>query len=226
MTASVNSLAQAQRQACAELPHLSPQDPLIHHLQSFVNKTTPQIDQLKILHRDLVAELGSLQVFFAEKPDSPVEEIFTTILSFALTLQKAAVEMSKYPDPRPPSSKYANKAAITAVTVTKGKAKVPTLHTTTPSSGSDTTPTGTIVRAGPEAGVIGTMKRGELDEAIRSIHGGVRRRERREASMASTAGSVKLSRMFLDGKGSVRATMGRGTQSRHARLGSVFGTGA
>jgi hypothetical protein len=226
VTASVNSLAQAQKQACVELPHLSPEDPLVPHLQSFVDKTTPQIDQLKVLHRDLVAELGSLQVFFAEKPDSPVEEIFTTILSFALTLQKAAVEMSKYPDPRPPSSKAANVAAVTAISVSKGKVNMPILHTTTSSSGSDTTPTGTIVRAGAGAGVIGTMKRGELDEAIRSIHGGVRRRERREASMASTAGSVKLSRMFLDGKGSVRATVSRGTQSRHARLGSVFGTGA
>jgi hypothetical protein len=183
---------------------------LLHYLAKVLLRTDPRL----VL---FLEDIPSLEA---------VEEIFTTILSFALTLQKAAVEMSKYPDPRPPSSKAANEAAVTAVTVAKGKAKVPILHTTTPSSGSDTTPTGTTVRAGPGAGMIGTMKRGELDEAIRSIHGGVRRRERREASMASTAGSVKLSRMFLDGKGSVRATVGRGTQSRHARLGSVFGTGA
>jgi diaphanous 1 len=201
VTASVNSLALAQKQASAELPHLSPDDPLVSHLQSFVDKTTPRIQHLRTLHQDMLSELASLQVFFAEKPDS-VEETFTTILSFALTLQKAAVEMSKFPDPIKP------KPIIS---------KVPALHTTAPSTGSDTTPTGTLAR-GPTM----TMKRGELDEAIRSIHGGVRRRERREASMASVAGSVKLSRMFLDGAGSSRGTMGRGTQSRHTKLGSVF----
>lgn len=108
--------------------------------------------------------------------------------------------MSKYPDPP------------------KVKVKVPVLHTTTPSSGSDTTPTATM-----KGGLgVATMTRGELDEAIRSIHGGVRRRERREASMTSAAGSVKLSRMFLDGAGSVRGTLGRGTISTRTRLGSVF----
>lgn len=221
VTASVNSLVHPQKQASAELPHLSAEDPLIPHLQAFVNSTKPQIDQLNILHRDLLSELASLQVFFAEKPDSAVEEIFTTILSFALTLQKAAVEMSKYPDPptltpKPP-----------ATVDVKGKGKAPVLHMTAPSSGSDTTPTGTIARPAPgyDTRVAGTMKRGELDEAIRSIHGGVRRRERREASMSSVVGSVKLSRMFLDGAGSVRGTISRGTLPRHPRLGSVFGGG-
>lgn len=150
----------------------------------------------------MLSELTFLQVFFAEKPDSGVEEIFTTILSFALTLQKAAMEMSKFLDPVKPK-----------ITI-----EAPILHTTAPSTGSDTTPTGTIARGT----TMRTMKRGELDEAIRSIHGGVRHRERREASMTSAAGSVKLSRIFLDGAGSVRGTMGRGAQSRHTKLGSVF----
>jgi hypothetical protein len=200
VTASVNSLVAAQRTASAELQHLQVDDPLIPILQSFIRKTTPPIEQLKSLHRDLLAELASLSTFFAERPDQPVEEIFTTILSFSLTLQKASVEMSKYPDPP--------------------KVKVPVLHTTTPSSGSDTTPTATLKKGGLG---VATMTRGELDEAIRSIHGGVRRRERREASMTSAAGSVKLSRMFLDGAGtSVRATLGRGTVTKRTRLGSVF----
>lgn len=199
MTASVNSLSSAQKVASAELRHLGTDDPLIPHLEAFTTKTSPQIEKLKILYSDLIAELAALNTFFAEKADQPVEEIFTTILSFSLTLQKASVEMSKYPDPP--------------------KVKVPVLHTTTPSSGSDTTPTATL-KGGLGAA---TMTRGELDEAIRSIHGGVRRRERREASMTSAAGSVKLSRMFLDGAGtSVRATLGRGTLSKRTRIGSVF----
>ena len=197
VTASVNSLVAAQKTATSELSHLTTDDPLIPHLQSFTSKTTPQIEQLKSLHRDLLSELASLSTFFAEKADQPVEEIFTTILSFSLTLQKASVEMSKYPDP---------------------PKIMPVVHTTTPSSGSDTTPIATLKGVG-----VATMTRGELDQAIRSIHGGVRRRERREASMTSTAGSVKLSRMFLDGAGtSVRTTLGRGTISKRTRLGSVF----
>jgi diaphanous 1 len=203
VTASVNSLVSAQRMASTELQQLTPDDPLVPHLEAFTTRTTPQVDKLKQLHQDLLAELASLSTFFAEKPDQPVEEIFTTILSFSLTLQKASVEMSKYPDP-------------------PKKVLIPVLHTITPSSGSDTTPTATLAR---RTGLgTGTMTRGELDEAIRSIHGGVRRRERREASMTSTAGSsVKLSRMFLDGAGSsVRATVGRGAVSKRTRLGSVF----
>jgi diaphanous 1 len=187
----------AQKTATSELSHLTTDDPLFPHLQTFASKTTPQIEQLKSLHRDLLAELKSLSTYFAEKADQPVEEIFTTILSFSLTLQKASVEMSKYPDP---------------------PKIMPVIHTTTPSSGSDTTPTATLKGAR-----VATMTRGELDQAIRSIHGGVRRRERREASMSSAAGSVKLSRMFLDGAGtSVRTTLGRGTISKRTRLGSVF----
>lgn len=188
----------AQKTATAELSHLTTDDPLIPHLQSFTAKTTPQTEQLKSLHRDLLSELQSLSTFFAEKADQPVEEIFTTILSFSLTLQRAAVEMSKYPDP---------------------PKIMPVIHTRTPSSGSDTTPTATL-----KGGLgVATMTRGELDEAIRSIHGGVRSRERREVSMSSTAGSVKLSRMFLDGAGtSVRTTLAQGTISKRTRLASVF----
>lgn len=62
---------------------------------------------------------------------------------------------------------------------------------------------GTMARA--KGTVRGTLSKGELDEAIRSIHGGVTRRERtmREGTM-SRGGGVRLSKMFLDGKGSVK----------------------
>lgn len=63
---------------------------------------------------------------------------------------------------------------------------------------------GTIARS--KGTVRGTLSKGELDEAIRAIHGGVTKRERtmREGTMSRGSG-VRLSKMFLDGKGSVKA---------------------
>jgi hypothetical protein len=127
----------------------------------------------------------------------------------------------------------------------------PVIHVARPSDSdsstdqneSDRTPTGTVSAAGrtqmalglgvPESLLDGsgtrrgTLTRGEFDEAIRTIHGGARRRERREASMASSmAGSVKLGRIFLDGSGTGTrqraAGLGGKPSSGHARLGSMF----
>jgi hypothetical protein len=73
-------------------------------------------------------------------------------------------------------------------------------------SGSRLGRPGTIARRGT---VRGTLSKGELDEAIRSIHGGVTRRERTMRDGAGTmsrSGGVRLSKMFLDGRGSVKVS--------------------
>lgn len=69
---------------------------------------------------------------------------------------------------------------------------------------------GTLARA--KGTVRGTLSKGELDEAIRAIHGGVTKRERtvREGTMGR-GGGVRLSKMFLDGKGSVKAPDRKGS---------------
>jgi hypothetical protein len=112
---------------------------------------------------------------------------------------------------------------------------IPSAHITHPSDTSSTSTLMPLPVASPTAllpsgqGVMGisngratvrgtmrgTMSRGELDEAIRSIHGGARRRERAEAATGTGTGTVgrgggiMLSKMFLDG-GSVRGRAGGG----------------
>lgn len=238
VTASLNSLVSSHKHAITELNLLPPDDPLRPVLQGFIDKTTPQIDKLKRLHADLLAELTSLLAYFAEKADQPVENVFATILSFALGLQKAAAEMAKIP------------GTIKRKPFRAAAAAVPAVHhagpSDTSSNGGDVTPTGTITLDDQSSASALGITRGEFDEAIRTIHGGARRRERQEASMASSmAGSIKLSRMFLDGKGTTRGSVtgtmrgvgagaggtGRmaqlrggeaGKPPRHARLASVF----
>lgn len=237
VTASLYALVTSHKQAATEVTHLSSDDPFLPVLQAFIAETSAKIDNLKRLHRDLLAELASVLVYFAEKPNGGVgvEDVFTTILAFGFGLQKAAAEMSKFPNIA------TDKSPVPVL------APRPAIHIARPSSSSsnaesDITPTGTLTAATqdrrpssegldvPDKMVQrGTLTRGEFDEAIRTIHGGARRRERREASMASSvAGSVKLSRIFLDGSGtSTRAGLGtagtrRKSQGGHTRLGSVF----
>lgn len=231
VTSSLSSLVMAHRQASDEISHLQPDDPFLQTLQGFIDKSTPKIDKLKQLHRDLLVELSSVVTYFAER-GSQVEDIFSTVLTFALNLQKAAVEMTKYPDHAKTSTQFKTPRVPPAI------GPKPSIHIAPPSEGTegDKTPTGTLAsQAGLGLGVPsgldvmgtrrGTLTRGEFDEAIRTIHGGARRRERREASIASSvAGSVKLGRMFLDGSGTgtrARAPTSKASGS-HARLGSVF----
>lgn len=235
VTASLNSLITSHRQASAEISNLTPDDPFLPILQAFITKSHPEIEKLKQLHRDLLTELSSVLVYFAEKPGSQVEDIFLTVLTFALALQKAAGEMSKYPDlPSSQASKAPRKPPAIG--------PEPVIHVAGPSGTDETdendgTPTGTVAQSQvglglgvpdsllTETGRRGTLTRGEFDEAIRTIHGGARRRERREAMAGSMAGSVKLGRIILDGSGTAtraRAVPGGKPSGGHARLGSVF----
>lgn len=208
VTASVNALIGSHRLASAEIAHLTPEDPFLSTLRSFVAKTSPRIDELKQLHQDLLDELASVLAFFAEKPNSSVEQVFSTVLTFGFGFQKAAAEMSKLPPEKPISL----------------PTEVPAVHVSQPTKGEDdATPTGTL--AATPIAIRGSLTRGEFDEAIRTIHGGARRRERREASMASSiAGSIKLSRMLLDGSGTSARAGGtnRKPHGAHKRLASVF----
>lgn len=212
VTASVNAFIGSHRLAAAEIPHLSLDDPFSPILTAFIAKTSPRIEKLKQLHHDLLAELSSVLAYFAEKPDSSVEQVFTTILTFGFSLQKAAAEMSKL-TPNIPTRRI-----------------VPTGPVSQTSEGKDDkTPTGTVVVGATDVpkAALGTLTRGEFDEAIRTIHGGARRRDRREASMASSiAGSIRLNRMLLDGsKTGARLGTSRKPSGGHKRLASVFQQG-
>jgi len=189
------------------------------------------MEKLVRLNADLQKEITSLLSFFGEK-DGAVESLFSTVLTFAHGLQKAAAEMTRHAIRDEEAKKKQDQvvsegvsrgtidamsrkldrheAMLAAVTVKKPKRpsaaalggaagsyfpqtglSVPELLTpepVQPGLGGDAT----LAR---KKSVRGTLSRGELDEAIRSIHGGVKRRERDTLGR----GGVRLSRMFLDG---------------------------
>lgn len=120
------------------------------------------------------------------------------------------------PPPPPPATGHRGQASDSSQASTLKALPTPSLLFPPTTARPDTTGTQSQLRAGPNTStftrskgtVRGTLSKGELDEAIRSIHGGVRRRERtmRDGSgTVSRGGGVRLSKMFLDGKGSVKA---------------------
>ena len=216
------------------LPPSCPEDALQEVLEPFVKTAQPQIDKLDRLNTDLQKELQSLLVFFGEK-DGSIESLFSTVLTFAHGLQKAAAEMTRHALLDEEAKKQQAKAAegvskgtidamskkldsheamLSAVTIKRPKYPIHT-NPGPGSSGADgqgsyfpypappipeSTPSSLALRGASDGtlarrSVRGTLSRGELDEAIRSIHGGVKRRERDTLGK----GGVRLSKMFLDG---------------------------
>jgi diaphanous 1 len=177
------------------------------------------VDALKKMGTSLESELRSLLVYYGERPDSPEgnkpEDFFSLILSFSSALQvclhlftfssaksfcqKSAVEVHDAVD-----------KSLTSKTVSPAKegaetASEPVSHSiTTASQPSANSPFQTI-KGGQEpssqsllspptdsqgrAGGRQTVKRGDLDQAIRSMRDGKRR----------TRPNRPLSKIFLDG---------------------------
>lgn len=211
-------------------------------LQPFVRSAQLRVDKLDRLNVDLQKELSSLLSFFGEK-DGSVETLFSTVLTFAHGLQKAAAEMTRHAlrdeEARVQQLKATegvsrgtmdamsqkldkHEAMLSAVTIKKPKVSaggsagsyfphrappVPEAVTSTLAPpGLAVASDGTLAR---KKLARATLSRGELDEAIRSIHGGVKRRERDTLGR----GGVRLSKMFLDGgqsRGTVGAAAGNG----------------
>lgn len=218
---SIDSLRRslAATRTASTLPPCDPDDQLQAVLQPFVAEAEPQVEKLDALYVDLQRELTGLTGYFGEKEGS-VETLFSTVLAFGHSLQKAAAEMTKVAlrDGQSTStvistsSKRAEDEMLKSTSTTldamsqrldRHEAMASAVTVKMPSKPAKTS---LVPPPAIEAGrktMRGTISRGELDEAIRSIHGGVKRRERREASMAG--GTFRLSKMFLDGgRGSVR----------------------
>ena len=181
----------------------------------FLSTAMPQIEQLETLHTDLQRELASLLAYFGEKSGgdgAKPEDLFGTILGFSAGLQKAAVEMTRHVV----KEDKGYKGRIKAIPA-KAKDAIPTIRSSNAStlkaaaasSASSLLPSMEVqsVSQATVRSIRGTMSRGDLDEAIRSIHGGVRRRERKDGTVGR-GGGVRLSKMFLDGGGSVRVKAG------------------
>lgn len=194
-----------------------PDDALQEALIPFIAVVEPRMEKLNRLHADLQKELTGLLTYLGEK-DGSVESLFNTILTFAHGLQKAAAEMTRHavtnstditgkPDKRVVMSEHTvnamssrldkHEAMLSAVTIKKPSTSKPKLGPQPPRVPDEAhldVVGGTIARG--KRTMRGTLSRGELDEAIKSIHGGVRRRER---ETLGRGGGVRLSKMFLDG---------------------------
>jgi diaphanous 1 len=203
MSSSVTALQtamKATREALNTMP-AGPSDEMIAILEPFILTAQPKISKLARLHMDVQTDLASLATYLGcGKDEIRPEEILSIVVSFSSILQKAASEMAKHPLevkpslPPPLSSLQLDGSGVLLLAAARRETQA--------SSGSAET----IKLKFDEEGMIrsvGTMNRGDLDQAIRSIHGGVRRRERREASTIGRG--VRLSKIFLDGGGCVKA---------------------
>lgn len=204
--------------ATAEVKPCSEEDRLQEVLIPFLAEAKPPMDKLDRLYTDLQRELTELLAYFGEK-DGSIETLFGTIRTFAHGLQKAAAEMTRHAlrdetdstNIKPVNTvstieSMSNKldrheAMLSAVTIKKPP---PSGDMRSISKNGMLSPN--IATMGRKKSMRGTLSRGEVDEAIRSIHGGVRRRERdtRERDTLSRGGGVRLSKMFLDGGQSIR----------------------
>jgi hypothetical protein len=176
-----------------------PDDCLQEVLMPFVQLAEPLVEKLNRLHADLQQELSALLQYFGEK-DGSIETLFSTILSFAHGLQRAAAEMTRHAAETTPKSIKPTEG-VSDQTINAMSSKLDKHEAML----SAVTIKGHLAVSGPSAfgtlaqgrrTVRGTLSRGELDDAIRSIHGGVRRRER---ETLGRGGGVRLSKMFLDG---------------------------
>lgn len=268
VASSITTLRNGTANASAELGLALQLDPAIvtqsndrfpEVFKPFIPIAEKQTELLVKLLADLRAEVDSVKAYFAENPDGSIEELFNTVLSFAIGLQKAAAEMTKFmaveetsatkskPAARPLGDLFGpqkpgilplpSASASAGRPVASGLTRIPGQKVAAESgqrqsvSGLAPPATDDIIRS-----VRGTMTRGDLDEAIRTIHGGVRRRERQEASTGggSGGGGVRLSKMFLDGANGIgtgsasvrlrtrRQGAGTGVVGGHGRLPSSF----
>jgi diaphanous 1 len=206
VTNAIASLQTSMRttRSALTIPPVNSNDELQSILQPFIDTSTPQIIKLDKLYNDLQSELRvTMKYFGIDMADSKPEDLFNTTLSFSNNLQKAAAEMTKHAlkphpirlSPRPSPNGIDTSSALLHAAARRGSQA-------SSSSVENIKPDKERIDIVPATKRFGTMARGDLDEAIRSIHGGVRRRERREASTIGRG--VRLSKIFLDGGGSVR----------------------
>jgi diaphanous 1 len=209
---SVEAVAQCLVRTSAELDLLqtssAPNDQLAGALIPFIAEAAPVIARLTALQSDLNRELKALLHYYGEKVEgedsTKPEDFFAMILGFSSALHKAAAEMSK--DVVKEAGKGEPKADLSKLSVAAQKREAssgsitPTSAPTSIRAMQADDALSTLAMGLPKSVAIrGTMSRGDLDEAIRSIHGGVRRQDRMQGTMGRERASVRLSKIFLDG---------------------------
>lgn len=161
---SANALVQGLQQvknevrAVSRLPVLDPNDKFLYQMSEFVKKAEPSINELKSLCDSLDEDLKKLLVYYGEEPNDNPEDFFSIISSFASAIAKARKDLE--------SARKKAAANRRNDRRTNGKEDL----------GLGLSPT---VNAGK------AMEQGDLDEAIRELRNGVRRK--RTGRIPSTA---------------------------------------
>lgn len=155
-------------------------------MEPFITQVTPSVKALQNMGSKVDEELKTLLRYYGEQPDGGAdsmkpEDFFGLVMSFASALQKAALDM-QIVRPRhenvSPSTMLIDETAST---------------TTSQLGPSKSTSSGMLSVPGSQGRAAGqrTIGRGDLDEAIRSLHN-AHRRERTERARP-------VSKIFLDG---------------------------
>ncbi|KAL7410280.1 hypothetical protein BDY24DRAFT_186432 [Mrakia frigida] len=193
-----------------------PADRFIPVMFKFSEEAAMSVERIKRMGAAIDGDLKGLLAYFGEPSEGPEstrpEDFFAMVLSFSIALQKAAAEVTKHLAPSViVSSKpsYGLRPSNLSYTTASG---TPSNSLLSPPLNSSTSSTKSVGK-------------GDLDEAIRSLHGGQRRERERDAVREQP--TRPLSKIFLDGSSgnSIRGTIGtrrKAAGGPRAGLGGLF----
>ncbi|ODN75497.1 hypothetical protein L202_06627 [Cryptococcus amylolentus CBS 6039] len=240
LAANIVSLMSSVRQATTTLTLLDSSEPLHTLLTEFLGKAVPQSANLQKTHHQVLSELHHLLRYFGYKSSSAnpfpqavdadkggekdegqgAEEFFGMISSFGRALEKAGAEMSAH-------MIKANMTGSTTASTSKAvssPAPAPRQRSNEPAPSSFTNPFLQPNRADQSSArklsARNTLSRGELDETIKTIRGGVGRRERQEMSGGGTMGV--MGRRTVN-RGTIGGTLARRTGEKRRDSGKKGG---
>ena len=262
LTSAINILdtslkaAKSTLASISAMPKQDEDDAFTETIKPFIHTAEPQLATLWKMHADVRAEWASLLIFFGEDESAKAEELFSTVVAFSSSLNRAAAEQTKHlvkPVPEKQNKQADGGINLLLAAQRTGASDAQgltpqtshTSHTAQPSGTSTGSSASTLKdvsrankasetdarprRVSSGAGALTlarnnplsrqTLSRGQLDEAIRSIHEGAKRRDRTmrgQGGRGSVVEGVRLSKMMLDGtQGGTRRsrfmTLSRGT---------------
>ncbi|WWC85530.1 uncharacterized protein L201_000394 [Kwoniella dendrophila CBS 6074] len=253
LTMSINEIVSALTSAHSLLPLLHKDDPLQPSLANFISGSQLKVEQLQSTHNVIKLDLINLLRYFGEKSDgsdtnTAIENLFGILSSFSRSLEIASNEMSmialkEQNTGTSISTTISNLSDISTIGELGMKIQVTrtndspntTLHVEGNNHKKNNQPTIETLLKRHEKLSNTTIKRGQVDEAIRTLHSGSgfmsKRKKEREGSSwtinnnntlntlsrnergkgIERNSSVRLSKMFLDGgngKSSIKGTIG------------------
>ncbi|WVW81462.1 hypothetical protein I302_103456 [Kwoniella bestiolae CBS 10118] len=233
LTSSIMKISTSLDFTQSFLPLIPAEDSLHGILDDFLSTSTPRVTQLRSTYKEIQSDLMNLLRYFGQKAETEneVEALFGILSGFSRSLEIASNEMSitllrEQNTGTSISTTISNMSTSTSTTIQEMQINISPASPTNTNNRMKQPSIETILKRHEKLG--STIKRGQVDEAIRTLHPGkTLKRERREGNVSTwntlglggtmgrkkSQGSddrVRLSKMFLDGAkgGSVRGTIG------------------